>query len=71
MNQKATRAIAEPSLYDADQTAAYLSVSVRTVHTLMEKKLLRPVRIPGVRALRFRKSHLDAVIASWSTEQTR
>jgi excisionase family DNA binding protein len=50
------------AVMDVNEAAQYLSVSVRTIHNLVSKGELKPARIRGIRALRFRREALDALI---------
>jgi excisionase family DNA binding protein len=54
--------LARPQLLDADEAAAYLDCSRRTIERLAKAKHLAPVRI-GSR-VRFRVADLDAFIAA-------
>lgn len=61
----AKRAEVTALLLRMDEVAVVLSVSVRTVWTLIQTGELRAVRPPGLRAIRVAREDVDALVARW------
>jgi hypothetical protein len=51
-----------PRLLSREATAVYLSTTARTVDRLVDKGLLSPVRLPGLRRVFFDRLDLDALV---------
>jgi hypothetical protein len=54
----------EAALLTERQTRGVLQVSRGTLLKLAEARLLLPVRIPGVRAVRYRRADVEACLAN-------
>jgi excisionase family DNA binding protein len=57
----ATVAVA-PRLLRLRETAAYLGVSVSSVYGLVERGVLNPLTLPGLRGPRFEIADLEALV---------
>lgn len=55
--------LSESRLLGLEETATYLGVTPRSVHRLVKRGLLTPVRIPGFRRTLFDRQDLLALVA--------
>jgi excisionase family DNA binding protein len=55
---------AEPRLLGLERAADYLDITQRSLYRLMERGIINPVRLPGVRRTLFDKHDLDALVES-------
>jgi excisionase family DNA binding protein len=54
--------VTESRLLGFEGAATYLDITKRSVYRLVERGIIRPVRLPGVRRTLFDKKDLDALI---------
>ena len=52
----------KPRLLSREATAVYLSTTARTVDRLVDKGLLTPIRLPGLRRVFFDRADVDALV---------
>jgi excisionase family DNA binding protein len=64
MNRKTGVEAGDPRLLGREQAATYLGVTTRSIHRLVARGLLSPVRIHGVRRTLFDRSDLDELVAA-------
>ncbi len=58
----------EPRLLRLSAAAAYLGVSVSTVYDLVDRGVLNPLTLPGVRGPRFDRADIEAMIERAKTD---
>ena len=54
----------ETRLLGLDGAAIYLNITPRSIYRLIDRGIIRPVRIPGVRRTLFDKHDLDTLVES-------
>jgi excisionase family DNA binding protein len=60
-----------PLLLRVRDAAKLLAVSERQVWVLLRNGELRPIRPPGIRALRIARADVEALVARWSSAELR
>jgi excisionase family DNA binding protein len=60
----------QPRLLGLEGTATYLDITQRSLYRLVERGIIKPVRLPGVRRTLFDKRDLDALIERGKQQTT-
>jgi hypothetical protein len=55
---------AEPRLIGREESAAYLNITTKSLHRLVQRGLLTPIQLPGFRRILFDKLDLDELITA-------
>lgn len=59
--------VVEPRLYRLVDAARFLGVSVSTAYQLIERGVLEPLTLPGLRGARFDRADLETLVERMKT----